>query len=375
MTAPYRLYGGQFSPFSQKVASFLRYKGIEHAWIERTAGTAAEFNRYAKLPLLPLLVGADEGVLQDSTPILEVMERRHPEPATRPPEPALNYVAALLEDFADEWLNKALQHYRWSFAPEAAAKAIAEAALGEEESAYHQAGATEILSRMRARREIIGLSESAIEVIEASFVRTLRALDQALTGRLFLFGDRPSCADFALAAQLAQMLPIAQAGTLIRAQGPSLAAWLARMDQPVCQGDFLPLDGAIAGLEALLNEACVVYLPWLSANSRAHIAGQASFEITIRDQLLRQAPQRYSSKALSELRRKRGFLRQDTVLAELLARFGAEEILAPISGQSGGEPAAPYEEAPGEEAPGEETQGEEAPGEAAQEPDAPDAAG
>lgn len=348
MTAPYRLYGGQFSPFSQKVASFLRYKGIEHAWIERTAATAAEFNRYAKLPLLPLLVGADEGVLQDSTPILEVMERRHPEPATRPQEPALGFIAALLEDFADEWLNKALQHYRWSFAPEAGANAIAQAALGEAQSAYHQAGAAEILSRMQARREVIGLSESAIAVIEASFTRTLRALDQAVQTRSFLFGERPSCADFALAAQLAQMLPIAQAGALIRAQGPSLSAWLARMDQPVGQGDFLPLDAAIIGLEALLNEACTVYLPWLCANSRAHIAGQASFEITIQDQLLRQAPQRYSSKALSELRRKRGFLRQDSALAELLARFGADEILAPAPGQSPPGPASQDEMAQAE---------------------------
>lgn len=338
MTAPYRLYGGQFSPFSHKVAGFLRYKGIAHAWIERTANTAAEFNRYAKLPLLPLLVGADEGVLQDSTPILEVMERRHPEPATRPDEPALGFVAALLEDFADEWLNKALQHYRWSFAPEAAAAAIAQAALGEAQSAYHQAGATEILSRMQARREVIGLSESAVAVIEASFARTLRALDQAVQSRSFLLGERPSCADFALAAQLAQMLPIPQAGTLIQAQGPSLAAWLARMEQPVSQGDFLSLDAAIAGLEALLQEACTVFLPWLSANSRAHIAGQASFDITIHDQVLRQAPQRYSSKALSELRRKRAFLRQDPDLAALLARFGAEAILAAAPAQSAPEP-------------------------------------
>ncbi len=337
MTAPYRLYGGQFSPFSHKVSGFLRFKGIEHVWIERVAARAEEFNRYAKLPLLPLLVGADEAVLQDSTAILEVLSRRYPEPSTRPDEPALAFLAALLEDFADEWVNKALQLYRWGAAAQSSAAAIAQAALGEADAAYHGAGEAEILARMQARKAIIGLTDSASAVIEASFVRTLRALAGALKDRQFLFGDRPTAADFALAAQLMQLEPIAEAGALLAAHGPGVSAWLERMRAPLALGPLLPLEHALQGLDGLLQEIGQVYLPWLAANARAQVAGQAAFEVMLLGQSLSQAPQRYAAKALAELRRKRGYLAQDAALAEILARMGAEAFLEPLHGPSGAE--------------------------------------
>lgn len=349
MTAPYRLYGGQFSPFSQKVAGFMRFKGIAHAWIERAAAKTEEFNRYAKLPLLPLLVGADEAVLQDSTAILEVLSRRYPDPSTRHPEPAIGFLAALLEDFADEWVNKALQHYRWGDDGAASsAAAIAQLALGDSEAAYHAAGEAEILARMQARKPIIGLTPSAAEVIGASFQRTVRALSAIFTDRQFLFGDRPSTADFSLAAQLSQLNRIAAARDVFAAEGAGLLAWLARMEQPENQGEFLPPEQALAGLEPILQEIGQVYLPWLEANARAHAAGQAAFEVMLAGQALAQAPQRYAAKALAELRRKRGFLAQDAMLTEVLARMGAQAILGPLHGPGPQDSAAASDASPEE---------------------------
>lgn len=352
MTAPYRLYGGQFSPFSQKVAGFMRFKGIEHSWIERAAARAEEFNRYAKLPLLPLLVGADEVVLQDSTAILEVLSRRYPEPTTRPAELALGFLAALLEDFADEWVNKALQLYRWGEeAGPSSAAAIAQLALGEAEAAYHSAGEAEILSRMQARKAMIGLTDSAAEVITASFARTLLALSSTFQDRQFLFGDRPTNADFSLAAQLAQLAPIPAAAAIMAAQGPGVLAWLERMEKPHGEGEFLPLEQALPGLEALLQEVGQVYLPWLQANALAHGAGQALFEVALAGQVVSQPPQRYAAKALAELRRKRSFLMQDAALTQILAQMGAQAILEPLHGPNAPsrEPAADHEMASAED--------------------------
>ena len=60
MTAPFRLYGAELSPYSIKVRSYLRFKGVEFEWLPRTNARQEEFQRYAKLPLIPVLVGAVE---------------------------------------------------------------------------------------------------------------------------------------------------------------------------------------------------------------------------------------------------------------------------------------------------------------------------
>jgi len=51
----------------------------------------------------------------DSTPILRRLEREYSGRAARPADPALAFLDSLLEDYGDEWLTKAMFHYRWAF--------------------------------------------------------------------------------------------------------------------------------------------------------------------------------------------------------------------------------------------------------------------
>src|SRR5215472_18995434 len=56
MAQPYRIFGNELSPYSVKVRSYFRYKQIPHEWIIRSGANQAEFQKYAKLPLVPLVV-------------------------------------------------------------------------------------------------------------------------------------------------------------------------------------------------------------------------------------------------------------------------------------------------------------------------------
>src|SRR5882672_47272 len=103
MADTYRIYGSELSPYSIKVRSYFRYKRIPHEWLLRSAATEAEFQRHAKLPLIPLVLAPDGAALQDSTPIIERLEGVHPDPALQPADPALAFLSALVEDYADEW--------------------------------------------------------------------------------------------------------------------------------------------------------------------------------------------------------------------------------------------------------------------------------
>jgi glutathione S-transferase len=151
-----------------------------------------EYNRYAKLPLIPLVVAPDDTAMQDSTPIIERMEAAHPEPSIHPPDPAATFVSALIEEYADEWGNKPMFHFRWFYEAdqESGAERIA-AAMNPDATAEMAAGIrAAVKGRMVPRLAFVGSSPATKDQIEASF---LRQLDSPKTpaARPFVFGGRP----------------------------------------------------------------------------------------------------------------------------------------------------------------------------------------
>ena len=114
MAEVYRIIGAEMSPYSVKVRSYFRYKAIPHQWILRNAASQAEFEKHAKMPIIPLVVTPDGTGLQDSTPIIDAMEKRFPVPSIHPDDAIANFVSALTEEFGDEWGNKWMFHYRWA---------------------------------------------------------------------------------------------------------------------------------------------------------------------------------------------------------------------------------------------------------------------
>src|SRR5450830_2200193 len=80
----YRIIGAEMSPYSVKVRSYFRYKAIPHQWVLRHAASQAEFEKYAKMPIIPLVVTPEGSGIQDSTPIIDRLEQLFPEPTIHP---------------------------------------------------------------------------------------------------------------------------------------------------------------------------------------------------------------------------------------------------------------------------------------------------
>ena len=105
--APWRLLGSENSPYSIKVRSYFRYKSINHRWIlkQMASEESAEIANRAKLPIVPTVSSPDESILQDSTPIIELLEASSSSgPSIHPASASMRFLSCLLEEFSDEWV-------------------------------------------------------------------------------------------------------------------------------------------------------------------------------------------------------------------------------------------------------------------------------
>ncbi|MEL7130143.1 MAG: glutathione S-transferase family protein, partial [Pseudomonadota bacterium] len=234
MPTSYRLFGAETSPYSLKVRSFLRYKGAAFDWVQRSSATEAEFNRHAVLPTIPLLIAPDGKASQDSTNMLVTLEKKIATPPAMPDDPACRAIALLLEDYADEWLNKAMFLNRWGQSPDrdAAATRVLEQILSGKPPAKRREAKASIVSRMGERLPIVGATPENAPVITASFHRFATLFNSHLEKHLFVFGGHPSSADFALAGQFQQMLLDPTGGTWLRERAPFIVAWAEFMETP-----------------------------------------------------------------------------------------------------------------------------------------------
>jgi glutathione S-transferase len=307
MTETYRIFGSELSPYSVKVRSYFRYKQIPHEWIPRSAAMQGEFDKYAKLPLVPLVVTPEGRGIQDSTPIIETFEAKFPEPSIVPEDKTLAFLSALIEEYADEWGNKPMFHYRWTYPPnqDSAAERLAAQIMGEGAgSAQITAAAQSIKQRMIPRLAFVGSSPETLEQIEASYRRQLEILEKHLASRAYLLGGRPALGDFGLFAQLYELRSDPTPKQLMARFG-KVSGWIDRMLDPRAQGPFETWDSIEPTLLPLLEkEIAAVFLPWSDANARALAEGRESFEVNLEGRPFSQHVQKYHARSLGEIRRK-----------------------------------------------------------------------
>lgn len=329
--AHYRLIGAEESPYSVKVRACLRYKSLPHQWLTRVQ--AAElFQKHARLPLIPLLVTPEGKGIQDSTPILEALEQLHPEPSIHPEDGVLRFLSYLIEEFADEWGNKWMFHYRWAREADqkACSRRLAALMSPDADDAALEKTAAGIRERMVDRVWFVGSSPQTARQIEESFKDTIDLLEPHLALRPYLFGNRPSFADFALWGQLYNCFRDPTPNELLRARGPHLVEWIERMHEPTALGPFEGWNSLRRTLQPLLTDQVAgLFLPWSQANAEA-IAGDADdFSIRLRSGDWQQKPQKYHARSLADLRARFQSWPEDPTLSEVLESTGCLEYLKP----------------------------------------------
>jgi hypothetical protein len=226
-----------------------------------------------------------------------------------PDDPALAFVDALIEDYGDEWLTKAMFHYRWSF-PDAVQKAGRVIPLDHHLhlSGKDQADLCEAFSRRQmSRLEVVGCSRDNAPVLEHSYRRLLRILDGRFVDHPFLFGQRPGSGDFGLLGQLSQLVLFDPPSTAIAVEAaPRVIAWVQRTEDlswlEIEDDGWLARDAAADHLRPLLGEIGRVYAPFLLANAAAVAEDRETVECELDGHPWVQRPFKYQAKCLRWLR-------------------------------------------------------------------------
>src|SRR4051812_12216835 len=232
-----KLVGAYGSPYSRKMRAVLRYRRIPFRWLPRAASEASELPP-VPVSLIPVLVlpgegGAAASAMVDSTFQIARLEAMSRERSIVPPDPALAFLDALIEDYADEWLTKAMFHYRWAYAADAA-KASRVLPLDVQfdlDPRQHEKVAHGFAERQIGRLGVVGSNATTRPVIESSYRRLLEILAAHLTHAPFVLGDRPGRGDFGLFGQLTQLAQFDPTPTAVAAEiAPRVIAWVNRVE-------------------------------------------------------------------------------------------------------------------------------------------------
>ena len=333
------LSGAPGSPYTRKMLGVLRYRHIPFT-VFWGSSHIPEGYPAPKVRLLPTFYFPDgeDGALipvTDSTPIIRRLEMEHEGRSVIPSNPVLRFINSLFEDYADEWLTKAMFHFRW--AHEADWRNAAPLLVFWNQNTADKDQAEEFAKgfakRQIERLYVVGSNDITAQTIEASYERLIKILDKLIARKGFVLGARPSSADFALFGQLTQLAIVEPTSVAITNNtSHRVRAWVDLLDDLSGVGpsedDWFDVDDIEDALTPLLTEIGHTYVPAMIANAIAVANGQATFETTIDDKLWTQPVFKYQAKCLGWLREEYETLSgpDRTAVNALLAGTGCEKL-------------------------------------------------
>ncbi|MFT4677106.1 MAG: glutathione S-transferase [Candidatus Azotimanducaceae bacterium] len=313
------LMGAPGSPYTRKMLSMMRFRHIPYRLERqsRISNSSEERHRkkrvQPKVSLLPTFYFKDEEgaevAVTDSSPLIRRFEAEYQGRSVIPSDPALAFIDMLLEDYGDEWLTKAMFHYRWYYDADIKKGGDILPRWGgiSQPEEMVQPISEFIRERQISRLSYVGSNEVTKPTIEGSFKRFIHLLDKHLTDHPFLMGERPGASDFAIYGQLTCLAlfdPTPQA--IILAECPRVYAWVEIVEELsgylVSDDDWLDIDNPPETLKNILAEVGRIYAPYLIGNAKAVIEKADKLEMELDGKPWEQNPFAYQAKCLQWLR-------------------------------------------------------------------------
>ena len=335
------LTGAAGSPYTRKMLGVLRYRHLPYS-VYWGNGNIPEGYPEPKVRLLPTFFfpDGDDGALvpvTDSTPIIRRLEKDYSGRSVIPTDPVLRFLNELIEDYADEWLTKAMFHFRWAHEADwkNAAPLLVYWGMNTAPKDMADKFAADFAKRQIDRLYVVGSNDVTAETIENSYARLIDCLDKLISRKGFVLGGRPSSADFALFGQLTQLTVVEPTSAAItRDLSQRVRAWVDLMEdlsgvQPT-DDDWFTAEEASEALAPLLAEIGRTYAPAMVANAKAVMAGETSFETEIDGRPWTQPVFKYQVKCLQWLRDDYSGLSdiERGAVAALMDGTGCEQLFA-----------------------------------------------
>lgn len=285
------LHGLDLSYFTGKLQAYLRYIALPHRFAEMDVAAMRRAARHTGMAQMPALELADGRWMTDSTAIIAWIEARRDPTEGRlviPRDGVASFFSRLVEDYADEWLWRPALHYRWSYEKDARLMGwrIASEMMRDVKAPLLVRRAL-IIRRQRAKYLTgDGVTASTRAHIESIYINNLRWLEAILEVRPYLWGDRPTLADFGYFASMFRHFSLDPTpARIMRDTAPNVYAWTARLW--AARASRTP-PGAVSGpppadWSPIIADIGRSYLPYLAANARAAASGTDRFDVTLGD--------------------------------------------------------------------------------------------
>ena len=223
------LYQFATSPFTEKVRRALNYKGLSFevhdvARAKVAEGAYAEVSKTGKFPALK----DGDTVVQDSTDILEYLDKAYPDKLVRPSDAAGAALAHVFEEWADEslYFYEMTARLAWEHNLESGLDEFAATMPGVPRDQLKKM----ILEGVGQLTATQGVGRKPHEVVVNDIQRHFTALDTLLEGKDWLIGDRVTTADLAVVSQVNALLYAQEAQDCL-AKTTNIQPWLERVDR------------------------------------------------------------------------------------------------------------------------------------------------